>query len=645
MAASAVTVLGLIQAEDMFGTYRRLTLQTNAVSAVESELSRVRIGVKTFIQTGDPKAAQEVQERERAAKAAIDETLQLVVNPEKRELVRQIGVSIAAYEQAFEGVLPLRDRLEALVETLNRIGTEAEQELTAVMEAEQRLGNAGAVYRGGLALRSLLLARIYSNRFLVENGQEQIDRVAQESKALRDNLGPLGALVSNDQSRSGLARLSALADEYDAAFLAVGRVIFERNAIIEGKLDVIGSQVATALEELKEENRRGQDALGSQATAAIVRSEWLGIVVSIAALLIGVVLAYVVGRGISRPIVAMTDAMRRLAGGDKTTEIPARGRKDEVGEMAEAVQVFKDNLIRNEQLAAEQEQQRRAREERARRIEDLTRNFDAAVAEVLMQFGSATDQMQTTATSMSATAEETSRQATAVAAAAEQASANVQAVASAAEELSGSIEEISRQVTQSARIANDATASAEATNIQVQSLAEAARRVGEVVNLIQDIAAQTNLLALNATIEAARAGEMGKGFAVVAGEVKSLASQTARATEEISQHIGGIQTATGEAVSAIQGIGTTINEVNEIAGSIASAVEEQGAATREISRNVQEAARGTHDVSQNIVSVTQAATDTGAAAGQVNSSAGLLASQSAALRRTVEEFLAGVRAA
>ena len=355
-------------------------------------------------------------------------------------------------------------------------------------------------------------------------------------------------------------------------------------------------------------------------------------------------IGFVFARSITKPIDAMTDTMGILADGNLEVEIPSQDRSDEIGEMAEAVQVFKDNAIEVKRLEEEQKanEERQAREKREMMLK-MADDFEGSVGGVVNSVSSASTEMQSSASSLSATAEETSKQSTTVAAASEQASSNVQTVASAAEELSSSISEISRQVAQSTQISATAVAEVEGANAQVQGLADAANKIGEVVALITDIADQTNLLALNATIEAARAGEAGKGFAVVASEVKNLANQTAKATEEISNQIGGIQTATQDAVHAIGSIGGIINQMNEIASTIAAAVEEQGAATSEIARNVEQAAAGTGEVSSNIAGVTQAAAETGASADEMLNAAQELSQQSELLRGEVDKFLSNIR--
>ncbi|MEQ8395505.1 methyl-accepting chemotaxis protein [Thalassobaculum sp.] len=383
-------------------------------------------------------------------------------------------------------------------------------------------------------------------------------------------------------------------------------------------------------------------------TAASKTRLFMGIMVGTlaiaAAMVLGALYVYVVRR-VVKPIEEMTVTMGVLAGGDKSVRVPNLGRADEVGAMADALEVFRANMIRADELAVEQASEREARDRRTQEIEKLTADFDRLVTAVLGEVAEATTQMQTTATSMASIAEETNRQSLAVASASEQASANVQTVAAAAEELSSSIGEISRQVSQSATVASKASDDANRTNVHVEGLAEAAQKIGEIVNLIQDIAEQTNLLALNATIEAARAGDAGKGFAVVASEVKSLANQTAKATEDIGQQVSDIQMATGEAVAAIKGIAGTVGEINVIATTIASAVEEQEAATREISRNVQDAASGTQEVSSNISGVTEAAGQAGSAAENVKGAADIVTVQAAELRKAIEGFLLNVRAA
>jgi methyl-accepting chemotaxis protein len=371
----------------------------------------------------------------------------------------------------------------------------------------------------------------------------------------------------------------------------------------------------------------------------------VGMLVGLALLVMGGMFL-LLGRSIVNPINAMTGAMRKIAGGDMSTAIPAQERRDEVGAMAQSVQVFKGNMIEAIRLRGEQDVLKaQADAERKLLLSRMADDFESGVRTSLDTLAGAATEMQATSKSMSATAGEASHQATTVAVVAEQTSANVQTVAAATEELSSSVSEIGRQVTESTQIAGQAVAEANRTNVTVQGLSAAAQKIGDVVKLISDIASQTNLLALNATIEAARAGEAGRGFAVVANEVKSLASQTAKATDEISAQVSAMQGATADAVQAIESIGRTIGSINEIASAISIAVDQQGSATREIARSVQEAAQGTGQVSSNIAGVNQSADKTGAAATKVLSSAEQLSSQAATLRADVDRFVANIRAA
>jgi methyl-accepting chemotaxis protein len=361
------------------------------------------------------------------------------------------------------------------------------------------------------------------------------------------------------------------------------------------------------------------------------------------AIILGSISSVLVGRSITRPLTGIIDVMANLTKGNLTIAVPGQERGDELGDVSRSVSVFKDNMVETEQLRKAQEDEQRQQMQRAERLATAVSKFETTIGEIVTTVSSSSTELQATAKSMSTTAEETTRQSTIVAGASEQASHNVQTVAAATEELTASIREISHQVSESSRVAAEAATQAGETDSRVKGLAEAAQKIGEVVGLINDIASQTNLLALNATIEAARAGEAGKGFAVVATEVKALATQTARATEEIGAQIKAIQDATQSSAEAIQQITRTIRQVNEVSTAIAAAVEEQEAATQEISRNVQQAARGTSEVSTNIGNVTEAAQQTGHAAGDVLEAAGELARNGTLLRGEVDIFLRAVR--
>jgi methyl-accepting chemotaxis protein len=384
------------------------------------------------------------------------------------------------------------------------------------------------------------------------------------------------------------------------------------------------------------------DDLNAQTWASTQRA----LLITALVLLITLAVSMFVARGITKPLHRMTGTMKDLAGGKLDVEVPGIGRHDEVGEMADAVGVFKSNAIARQVLEAEQkEAESRAAARRKADMHKMADDFEGAVGEIIETVSSASTELEASASTLSSTAERAEELATTVAAASEEASTNVQSVASATEEMASSVNEISRQVQESARMANEAVDQARTTNDRVSELSKAAARIGDVVELINTIAGQTNLLALNATIEAARAGEAGRGFAVVASEVKALAEQTAKATGEIGQQITGIQSATQDSVNAIKEISGTIEKLSEISSTIAAAVEEQGAATQEISRNVQQAAHGTQQVSSNITDVQRGASETGSASSQVLSAAQSLSGDSNRLKLEVGKFLDSVRAA
>jgi methyl-accepting chemotaxis protein len=435
-----------------------------------------------------------------------------------------------------------------------------------------------------------------------------------------------------------------LADETKGAELSAQVEQLRASAV---KSQTVAVKLRAEMREAAERLDKRVDEFATQASEEYHATSLQLVIVAAIGILVGVLAGVLIGQnGIVRPVNLLKAVMEALARNDLKVEVPGVERRDELGDMARTVEVFKRNGLEVERLRAEQ--QDAERQGTARRRADMMRladDFEGAVSEIIETVSSASTELEASAGTLTKTAEHAQEVTTSVATASEEASTNVQAVASATEEMASSVNEISRQVQESARIANEAVVQARKTNGRIDELSKAAGRIGDVVELINSIAGQTNLLALNATIEAARAGEAGRGFAVVASEVKALAEQTAKATGEIGQQIAGIQSATEDSVVAIKEIGETIGRMSEISSTIAAAVEEQGAATAEISRNIQQAAQGTTQVSSNIVDVQRGAGETGSASSQVFSAAKTLSRDSNRLKLEVGKFLGTVRAA
>ncbi len=495
--------------------------------------------------------------------------------------------------------------------------------------------------------------------FMISRDPAAAERAIAKGATVKTELETLRGIVTADADR---ARLDAIQAAYTAYVEDFARLVSlmdgtgatpsaDAMALIDTGLP---AHVAMVLQEsgaLVDDLVAREAEVKATMQSDITMIEIEMAVSSLVAIVLGIVIAYFLARGISQPVIGMTAAMRQLSEGNLEVTVPNAGQKDEVGEMASALQVFKDNAIEQRRLEARQkeleEEQRqaevRAEQERQRMLNQLADDFVVSVGSVVTQVAGAAKQMQESSVIVSSAVEETQNQSAGATAAAERASNNVMTVSAAAEELSAAITEIGRQVTQSSTITKQAVEEAQTTNAQIAGLVEAADKIGEVVQLITDIADQTNLLALNATIEAARAGEAGKGFAVVASEVKSLANQTAKATDEISQHINGIQGATSSAQAAIESITKIVRQTDDIATQIAAAVEEQSAATSEISHSVGQAAEGTQEVTSNIAGVDQAASDTGKVAVEIKDASDQLVSQADALNSEVEKFVAEIR--
>ncbi len=642
LAGFAVLQLSAIHTE-----VASLTVQsknTIRVTEIAAELQGTRRALLRYTFDQDEASFAEAEKRMSKIADLLEEGIKTSISEERR----------AHYKEAIKEIAELKAKRVALGDAVkqmlagrNLLFTDGDQMAADVQKFVDAADKTDFSHEANALETKVLVLRVANWRMLatrdakgLANFKTNFEKAQQQIAALEKANLPSNLAVLLAPVKTGVGKYAEAFDKTGPNLLLGDELYYKgiTPVIVDiiGKMETAKAGIGQAFEKIATET---EDRISN----TTVTQE----MVAGAAVLIGLLIAFFIARGIIGPLSGLTSGMKELAGGNFGVVLPGLDRKDEVGDMAQAVETFKVKAAEKarEEAEVKVKQDLVAAQQRKADMIKLADTFESAVGEIIETVSSASTELEASASTLTSTAERAQELTTMVAAASEEASTNVQSVASATEELTSSVNEISRQVQESSRMAGDAVDQARKTNDRVGELSKAAARIGDVVELINTIAGQTNLLALNATIEAARAGEAGRGFAVVASEVKALAEQTAKATGEIGQQIAGIQAATQESVNAIREISGTIEKLSEISSTIAAAVEEQGAATQEISRNVQQAAQGTQQVSTHITDVQRGASETGSASSQVLSAAQMLSGDSNRLKLEVGKFLNTVRAA
>jgi len=643
-ALAGFAVWQLSAVRDQIGTLTRQSNNAIHVGEIATELQAIRRGILRYAFDQDEASFAEADKRLTRVAGLLNEVERTTKNEERRAVYKEVGKDVADVKAKHDA---LGDAVKQMLAGRTLLFTDGDKMTSDVQKLVDAADKTPFEEAAGALEAKVLLVRVANWRMLATRDAKGIatfkanvtkaqQQIAQLEKAgLPSDVAALLATV-----KTGVAKYAEAFDK-TGPNLVLGDELYYKGvtppivAAVE-KMDKARVSIGADFEKTSAETN-------DHITITVTMQE----AVAGATVILGLLIAFLIARGIILPLAGLTAGMKELANGNFGVVLPGLERKDEVGDMAQAVESFKvkaEEKARDEAEAKVEQDQVVARQRKAE-MQKLADNFESAVGEIIETVSSASTELEASAGTLTKTAERAQQVTTTVAAASEEASTNVQSVASATEEMASSVTEISRQVQDSARMANEAVGQARSTTDRVSELSKAATRIGDVVELINTIAGQTNLLALNATIEAARAGEAGRGFAVVASEVKALAEQTAKATGEIGQQITGIQAATQDSVNAIKEISVTIEKLSEISSTIAAAVEEQGAATQEISRNVQQAAQGTQQVSSNITDVQRGAGETGSASSQVLSAAQSLSRDSNRLKLEVGKFLNSVRAA
>nr|WP_321461431.1 methyl-accepting chemotaxis protein [uncultured Cohaesibacter sp.] len=621
------------------------------VSDMQTAVIDVQLAAREYVAAVTPEAAKKAEEHYKSSfdgmmvlMAKADEELQ---KPDRVALLKKIESSLGAYKDGFLDITRLKEETHHLLyDILAPTGDIITSSLTEIHDTAFSSGQMSLLNKVGDAQESMLLGRLAVMKFWADGENSSAEKATVKLTELENQLMQMRSLVVNDQAQFKLELAVKNTQLYQSSFTKMFEAIEESERIRRETLDDGATEILAAAKDITASAKVDEEATQAQVNNQITGFHQMLLIVSVAAIVAGMLNAFIISRGITKPVLSLTSIMGRLANDELSVDITGTERGDELGQMAKAVEVFKHNAIRARELEAEQEAQKlRNEEEKRKMMQTMADDFDRQVGSIVQTVSAASTELSASAKSMSDVSDRTARQVTEASAASQQTSGNVQTVATATEEMTSTIGEISDQVLQASRCAREAAEKVNKTTSQMTMLAETSTKIGKVVEMISSIAEQTNLLALNATIESARAGEAGKGFAVVAGEVKALAGQTAKATDEISKQIEEIQTASKDASLSMDEVSHVIQSLDEISAAIASAMEEQNAATKEISGSVFHAAEGTEVVNTNIQNVSKASQEAAAASAQVMGAADELNKQSALLKAEVDKFMEQVRKA